>query len=79
MIGGSRGELLTFLFISPNVSTCLAQHCMAGQNRTLMSAFSKIFGVRVYAGTGYQNPVYRFNTGDYVLCVDTGCVDSGRP
>ena len=55
------------------------QHCMAGNNRSLMMAFSRIFGVRVYAGTGYQNPIYRINTGNYVVCVEHGCVDAARP
>jgi hypothetical protein len=42
------------------------QHCSVGQNRTLLLALARIWGVSVYAGTGYENANFRFNVGDYV-------------
>ncbi len=57
------------------------QHCDAGQNRTLLLALAKTFGVPVYAGTGAHNPLYRFNTGQYVRADPNGTFHSsvGRP
>ena len=57
------------------------QHCEVGQNRTLLTSLARIFGVSVYAGTSYQNPVYRFNFGDYVRADPNGTFtqDVGRP
>lgn len=37
------------------------QHCQIGQNRPLLVSLAGIFGVSVYAGQDYQNPVYRWN------------------
>lgn len=37
------------------------QHCQIGQNRALLLALAGIFGVSVYAGKNYQNPLYRLN------------------
>jgi RHS repeat-associated protein len=55
-------------------------HCMIGQNQPLMEAIANHLGVTVYAGTGYHNPAYRFNTGDYVVCYPGGgCGPSSRP
>ena len=42
------------------------QGCDVGQDSALLKAFAALVGVRVVAGKGAQNPVYRFNTGDYV-------------
>ena len=57
------------------------QHCNIGQNRDLLSKLAKIWQVPVYAGTGTQNPVYRFNTGSYVRANPDGSFEShvGRP
>jgi hypothetical protein len=57
------------------------QHCDAGQNRPLLLELAKTFGVPVYAGTGAHNPVYRFNTGQYVRADPDGTFHSsvGRP
>lgn len=57
------------------------QHCEIGQNQALMSAFAALVGATVYGGTGSQNPIYRFNLGDYVRCNPSGhCeADVGRP
>ena len=57
------------------------QNCEAGQNRALICALAKAFGVPVYAGTGVHNPVYGFNLGDYVSCAPGGAwnPDAGRP
>jgi hypothetical protein len=57
------------------------QHCEIGQNRALLTALARIFGVSVYAGASYQNPVYRFNFGDYVRADPNGTFtqDVGRP
>ena len=48
------------------------QHCRVGQNATLLTALAGVFGVSVYAGTGLQNAVYRFNTGQYVRADPNG-------
>ncbi|MEL7469429.1 MAG: DUF4347 domain-containing protein [Pseudomonadota bacterium] len=37
------------------------QHCQIGQNKALLTSLASIFGVSVYAGKDYQNPVYRLN------------------
>lgn len=57
------------------------QHCEVGSNHRLLTLFARAFGVRVYAGTGAHNPVYRFNLGDYDYCDPTGvCAHNiGRP
>lgn len=57
------------------------QNCRVGQNRQLICAFAAALGVRVYAGTGLQNPILGFNLGDYVSCDPTGHFnpDAGRP
>jgi len=56
------------------------QHCQVGQNQALMTGLAKTFGVSVYAGTGSQNPVYRFNFGDYVRADPNGnYAKAGRP
>ena len=52
------------------------QHCQAGQNHALLGHFSMLFGVPVYAGTGGQNPVYRFNRGKYERCIPSGDCES---
>ena len=45
-----------------------------------MTGLAKTFGVSVYAGTGSQNPVYRFNFGDYVRADPNGnYAKAGRP
>ena len=53
------------------------QHCKAGQNRPLLLELAKTFGVPVYAGTGNHNPLYRFNTGEYVRADPDGTFHSG--
>lgn len=57
------------------------QHCNIGSNRCLLRKLAQIWGVSVYAGTGKQNTVYRFNTGSYVRCDTNGLyyVNVGRP
>jgi hypothetical protein len=50
------------------------QQCDVGQNLPLLQRMANIWQARVYAGTGAHNPVYRFNTGDYVYC-DSGEVN----
>ena len=42
------------------------QHCNAGMNIALLEMFADTFSVPVVAGRGRQNPVYRFNTGNFV-------------
>ncbi len=42
------------------------QHCDAGMNMPLLERFADAFGVPIVAGQGFQNPVYRFNTGRFV-------------
>ncbi|MDD1784111.1 DUF4157 domain-containing protein [Enterovibrio sp. ZSDZ35] len=55
--------------------------CKSGQNQTLVCALAAAFGVPVYAGTGFQHGIFRFNTGDYVRCSPAGEyeVGVGRP
>jgi hypothetical protein len=48
------------------------QHCHVGNNRALLTSLARVFGVRVFAGTGYHNPVYRCNFGDYVRAEPNG-------
>jgi hypothetical protein len=55
------------------------QQCDIGQNLNLLRALAKIFGVPVYAGTGSHNPIYRFNTGDYVVCMPGGTCKTNVP
>lgn len=56
------------------------QHCMAANNQPLLLAFARVFGVRVYAGTGYHNPILRINSGNYMACdAPKGCKTTGRP
>ncbi len=56
------------------------QHCQIGQNQALLLSLAKAFGVPVFAGTGSQNPVYRFNFGDYVRADPNGTFNkAGRP
>jgi len=57
------------------------QHCDVGSNHALLTLFSRAFGVPVVAGTGAQNPVYRFNLGNYDRCDPSGvCTTNvGRP
>jgi len=52
------------------------QQCNAGQNHALLGHFSSLFRVPVYAGTGGQNPVYRFNLGKYERCIPNGDCES---
>jgi hypothetical protein len=42
------------------------QHCEVGQNIGLMTQLADLWQVPVVAGRGFTNPVYRFNTGNYV-------------
>ena len=44
------------------------QHCKVGNNFALLGKLAEIFGVVVYAGTGFHNPIFRFNFGNYVKC-----------
>lgn len=55
--------------------------CQSGQNQALVCGLASIFGVTVYAGTGYHIGTYRVNTGDYVRCSPSGVfeTDVGRP
>jgi hypothetical protein len=55
------------------------QHCEIAQNQSLMIAFSRVFGVDVYGGTGYHNPIYRVNLGEYVVCKHSGPCIGGVP
>ena len=57
------------------------QHCDIGQNQALICALAAAFGVPVYAGTGKEKMLFRFNTGDYVRCDPNGTFDPdvGRP
>jgi hypothetical protein len=56
------------------------QACQVGQDHVLLGRLAKLLGVPVVAGTGYQNPIYRFNTGDYVKCNPNGaCYVTARP
>jgi hypothetical protein len=57
------------------------QHCDVGSNHGLLARLSATFGVPIYAGTGLQNPIYRFNLGRYDRCDPSGtCVPNvGRP
>jgi len=48
-------------------------HCEMGQIPDLMRMFALTFGVRVYAGTGYDaGAPFNNNTGDYVGCTPAG-------
>jgi hypothetical protein len=49
-------------------------HCEIGKNEDLLRLFAKTFGVAVYAGTGKQNNIYRFNWGEYVRCSPRGTI-----
>jgi hypothetical protein len=60
-----RGKFAKGGFVHP-------QHGNVGGNHALLTSFAKAFGVPVIAGTGKQNPVYRFNTGDYDRCTPAG-------
>jgi len=53
------------------------QHCNAGQDRVVLVGLARTFGVSLYAGTGKQNPVYRFNTGSYVRADPVGSFHAG--
>jgi len=53
------------------------QHCHAGKNRSLIVALARLWNAPVYAGTGYHNPLYRINFGDYVRAEPNGHVTSG--
>jgi Domain of unknown function (DUF4157) len=57
------------------------QNCHAGQNQALICALAAAFGVPVFAGTSYQNPLLGFNFGDYVSCSASGTwnKNAGRP
>jgi hypothetical protein len=57
------------------------QHCNVGENRVLLLALARIWRVPVYAGTGYENAIFRFNTGYYVRANPDGTfiTDAGRP
>jgi hypothetical protein len=57
------------------------QHCDIGSNHALLIRFARAFGVPVVGGTGAQNPIYRFNTGNYDRCDASGSCTSnvGRP
>jgi hypothetical protein len=57
------------------------QHCEAGQNKDLLVALARAFGVPVYAGTGKHNSTMRFNLGHYVVAYPSGIYkdDVGRP
>jgi hypothetical protein len=48
------------------------QACRIGNNLPLLRWFAHLWNVRVYAGTGTHNPVYRFNNGEYVVCDPRG-------
>jgi hypothetical protein len=45
-----------------------------------MQTLANMWGTKVVAGTGLQNPVYRINTGKYVECTpnDGGCKQSSN-
>ncbi len=56
------------------------QHCQIGLNTDLMAGLAALWNVPVYAGTGNQVPVYRFNWGEYVRVDPDGrSCPSGRP
>jgi hypothetical protein len=53
------------------------QHCNVGSNHPLLTMFARAFGVRVYAGTGAHNPLYRINFGEYDFCDPGGTCSHG--
>jgi hypothetical protein len=55
------------------------QHCEAGMNLRLMEMFADTFGVPVVAGRGYQNPLYRLNTGNFVRVYPVGPTGTRPP
>jgi hypothetical protein len=57
------------------------QHCQAGEDRVLLLELAKVWNVSVYAGTGYEQGVFRFNTGYYVRADPDGTfeTDVDRP
>ena len=58
------------------------QHCQVGQNRVLLLALARLWGVPVFAGTGYEQGVFEFNTGYYVRADPDGVTyesDVDRP
>ena len=70
MLGRLRGHFAKDGFVH-------LQHCQIAQNQALMIAFSRVFGVSVYGGTGYHNPIYRVNLGEYVVCRHSGPCEVG--
>jgi hypothetical protein len=48
------------------------QGCNVGMNLVLLQRMADLWNVKVVAGTGLQNPVYRVNTGRFVECVPNG-------
>ena len=48
------------------------QGCNVGMNLVLLQRLADLWGVKVVAGTGLQNPIYRVNTGKFVECVPGG-------
>lgn len=60
-------------------ATVHLQHCQIAQNEALMMRLAGIWGVTIKAGTGYHNPIYRFNTGSYRLCNSERCWDQPPP
>jgi Domain of unknown function (DUF4347) len=54
------------------------QGCNVGRATALMQRLANMWEIKVVAGTGLQNPVYRINTGKFVECLPNngGCRDS---
>lgn len=42
------------------------QHCEAAKNVSLMEHLADLWRVPIVGGKGFTNPVYRFNTGNYL-------------
>jgi hypothetical protein len=51
------------------------QGCNTGNARPLLQELANMWGRKVVAGTGLQNPVYRINTGTFIECLpnNAGC------
>lgn len=54
------------------------QHCEAGANLRLMEMFADALRVPILAGRGLQNPVLRFNLGNFVRVYPAGPTGSRR-
>lgn len=48
------------------------QGCNIGENEDLVRQLAKLLGVTVYAGKGYHQGMFNFNTSSYIKCEPSG-------